>query len=394
MKKYISILLAGVLLFSLFSMGTFTVSAALENKTFEEYVYVVVDEMATIIDVQTDISGEVVIPSSIEGYPVTGIDDRAFDECDQIVTLKIPSVVTYIGEGAFEECASLTKFIVGFGNKAFCARDGVLFNKDTTTLICYPPAKADTAFAIPDGVKKVDTMAFAYAPYLEQITVADGVQSLGDQAFYRCTGLKQITFGTGLTKIGEETFAHCTALTSITIPNSVKSVGMAAFAECSKLSDVTVGRGLTSLNGTLFLNCTALKTIALPDNLTTITGSAFSGCSALESITIPKSVVHIGSYAFFGCDNLKTVSYTGSEAERNDLMIGAKNEAVNAAQWQYGAPSAEPPAGDTSVGPQPISGPDSNVIWGWVIIGGIMAVLTAALAAVIVSLVKGIKQRT
>ena len=395
MKKHISILLTSILLFSLFFANTFTVSAGFENQTFEKYTYTVPSENeATIIDVQTDISGEVVIPSSIEGNKVTAIDTRAFDNCDKITTLKIPAGVNFIGEAAFEECTSLTKFIVAFGNKDYCTRDGVLFNKDTTTLICYPPAKANTAYAIPDSVKKVDTAAIAYASRLEQITVADSVQSLGDQAFYQCTGLNQIAFGTGLTKIGAEAFAHCYALASITIPNSVTSVGISVFEECGNLSVVTIGRGLTGLSGTMFLNCTALKTIALPDNVTVINASAFSGCSKLESITIPKTVTGIGGYVFRGCDSLKTIAYTGSETERGLLVIGSKNETLAAAQWQCGAPSAEPSPEDTSVGPQPISGPDSNVIWAYVIIGGIAVVLTAVVAVVIIALVKGIKQRT
>lgn len=392
MKKYISILFVGVLLFSLFSVSTVT-AGNLETKMFGDYAYIVSDDVASIVDVDTDISGDVVIPSSIEGYPVTSIGERAFDKCDQIVTLKIPAGVTYIEQGAFEKCASLTKFIVAFGNKAFCTRDGVLFSKDITTLICYPPAKSGTTFAVPDGVKKVDMLAFAYGPHLEKITVADGVESLGDRAFYQCTALKQIVFGVGLTKIGEETFAHCSALSSVKIPNSVKSVGMAAFAECSKLSEVTIGRGLTSLSGTLFLNCTALTSVAIPDNVTSIAASAFSRCSTLQRITIPKGVTSVGSYAFLDCDNLKTISYTGSEAQRSAIVIGSKNEAMDAAQWQYEAPSAPPSPEDTSVGPQPISGPDSNVIWGWVMIGGIAAVLAAVVVVVIIALVKGIKQR-
>ncbi len=395
MKKYISILLASVLFFSLFSASAFTVSAGFENKTFGKYIYTVPTENeVTIIDVQTDISGEVVIPSSIEGNKVTAIDTRAFDDCDKIVSLKIPAGVNFIGEAAFEKCTSLTKFIVAFGNNHFCTRDGVLFNKETTKLICYPPAKADTTYAIPDSVKKVDTAALAYASHLERVTVADSVQSLGDQAFYQSAKLNGITFGTGLTKVGAEAFAHCNALTSITIPNSVTSLGVSAFEECGKLSDVAIGRRLTTLSGTLFLNCTALKTVALPDNVTAISASAFSGCSGLESITIPKSVTSIGVYAFRGCDSLKTIAYTGSEAERNTLMIGSKNEAVDAAQWQYNAPSAEPSPEDMSVGPQPIPGPDSNVIWAWVIIGGIVVVLIAVVVVVIIALVKGIKQRT
>lgn len=393
MKKHLSLLFASVLLFSLLFTSTFTVSAGFENKVFEEYVYVVIDGMVTIINVDTDISGEVVIPSFIEGYPVTGIDDRSFDNCDQIVTLKIPASVTYIGEAAFEECTSLTEFIVSFGNKTFCAYDGVLYTKDTTKLICYPPGKKNTEFAIPDGVKKVDTAAFAHASHLKRITVADGVESLGTQAFYGCTRLKQITFGLGLTEIGEEAFAHCSALASITIPNSVKSVGVSAFQECSKLSDVTIGRGLTRLSGTLFLNCTALKTVELPDNVTAVSASAFSKCRSLKSITISKSLTSIGSYAFFGCDNLKTILYSGSEADRSAIVVGAKNEVLNTAKWQYSAPSVAQPPDDTSVGPQPIGEQGSNVTRSWAMIGGAAAVLAAAIIVLIVVLVKGIKAR-
>lgn len=383
----------GVLLLSLFGMSIATQAGNLESKTFKEYVYMVSDDQASIIDVKTDISGDVVIPSSMDGYPVTGICERAFDKCDQIVTLKIPASVTYIEEGAFEKCASLTKFIVAFRNKAFCTREGVLYSKDITRLICYPPAKSDTTFAVPDGVKKVDMAAFTYVSNLENITVADDVESLGDQAFYQCTALKQITFGTGLKKIGSETFAHCSALTSIRIPNSVQSVGTAAFMECSKLSDVTIGSGLTTLSGTLFLNCAALKTVAIPNNVTAIVASTFSGCSALETITLPKNVKSIGGYAFHGCDSLKTVLYTGSETKRSTLVIGSKNEAITAAQWQYGAPSAPTPAKDTSVGPQPVGGPDSNIIWAWVMIGAFAAVLAVAIVVMIVWLTKGIKRR-
>ncbi len=392
MKKCISILFVCVVLLSAFSASMVTMAGNLETKEHGDYTYQVSEGLASIIDVNTDISGDVVIPSSMDGHPVVAILERAFDKCDKIVTLKIPAGITYIEKGAFEKCDSLTKFIVAFGNKAYCTRDGVLFSKDITTLICYPLAKTDKTFAVPDGVKEVDMLAFAHSPHLEEITVADGVESLDDQAFYQCTALKKIVFGLGLQTIGVETFAYCSALESITIPNSVQSVGTAAFMECSKLSKVTIGSGLTALNGTLFLNCHALTSAEIPSNITSIGGSAFSGCSALESIAISKSVDKIGAYAFLNCDKLNTVLYTGSETDRNVLVIGAKNDALNATEWQCDAAPVSAPARDTSVGPQPLGAPDSNVVWGWVLIGGFVAVLTAAIIVLITVLVRGVKQ--
>lgn len=386
-------MLVGILLSALIPTGAFTVSAGLESKVFGKYTYNVDEDRVTIVDVESDISGEVVIPTSIEGYPVTGIDERAFDGCDQIVTLKIPAKVSVIAEAAFENCSSLTEFIVGFDSKSYMARDGVLYSKDKTTLICYPAGKADTAFAVPDGVKTVDVAAFQSATKLESLTVANGVEKISNKAFYGCSGLKRVVFGVGLTEIGDEAFAECASLEAVTIPNSVTSLGRAAFSKCGALSEVTIGSGLKSLNGTMFLDCASLKTVTIPDNVEDILPSAFSGCSGLETITIPRTVTKIGAYTFSGCVNLKTVCYTGSEAEQSAMSIGAKNEPLSTAQWQHGAASVAPPAEDTPVDPQPIAGPAANVLWAWVMIYGVAVLIVAVVIVVIVLLVKGVKAR-
>lgn len=390
MKKCVSILLTGLFLTVLLSTGAFTVSAGLENKVFEEYTYNVIDEEVVIIDVQTTISGNVVIPESIQGYPVTGIAENSFDGCNRIVTLKIPSKVSIIDEASFEECTDLREFTVAPTNKNYCARKGVLFNKDRTTLVCYPAGKTDTTYAVPDGVTRIDPAAFGWTAALESVTIADGMKTLCDKAFYTCTALKQVVFGTGLTEIGVEAFAGCRALEVVTIPNSVTTLGRGAFSNCSNLAKVTFGRGLTSISGAAFLNCVTLKSVAIPDNVTSIVSSAFSGCTGLETITIPKNVSNIGSYAFYKCVNLKTVRYTGSQTEKTDsLTIGARNEVLDEALWQYRAPSVKPPAKDTPVGRQS----DGAVDWWWVIIGSIVVLLTAAIVVIIVLLVKGIKIR-
>lgn len=389
MKKWLAVMLTVLILLS---AGTFTVTAGLENKAYGDYTYTVIGETASIVNVKTDISGNVVIPSSIEGYPVTGIGDRAFSGCDRMTSVKIPSKVTAIGEGAFGGCAGLTDFTVAFGNKAFCARDGVLFNKDRTVLVCYPAGKTETAYTVFDGVTTIGAAAFAGAAKLERVTVADNVESLGNKAFEQCSGLKQIVFGVGLKTIGDEAFAGCESLPSVTVPNSATSLGRAAFSGCRSLENVTLGRGLTGIGATTFLGCESLKQVSLPDNVTSILSSAFSGCTGLEKITIPDGVTTVGAYAFYECENLKTVLYTGDQAKKDALVIGAKNEALGTAEWQYDAPSFEPPAEDTSVGPQPVSGPDSNVVWAWVMIGGIAVLLTVAVIVVIVFLVRGIKK--
>lgn len=54
---------------------------------------------------------EVTVPTSIEGYPVTVIEDNAF-QATSVVTVRLPDSVTEIGWFAFADCKSLTSVIL------------------------------------------------------------------------------------------------------------------------------------------------------------------------------------------------------------------------------------------------------------------------------------------
>ena len=60
----------------------------------------------TITDCYNSISGGVVIPETIEGYPVTSIGDAAFYSCDRLISIKIPGSVTSVGNEAFYFCSA------------------------------------------------------------------------------------------------------------------------------------------------------------------------------------------------------------------------------------------------------------------------------------------------
>jgi hypothetical protein len=127
----------------------------------------------TITDCDEAATGELIIPDTIEGNPVTSIGNSAFLGCSSLTSITIGSSVTSIGEAAFYNCAILTS-----------------------------------------------------------ITIPDSVTSIGGGAFYNCRSLTSITIGDSVTSIGPVAFYDCIGLARITIPDSVTNIGSSAFFGC------------------------------------------------------------------------------------------------------------------------------------------------------------------
>lgn len=78
-----------------------------------KWIYTVRDGAASIGDgfgvaISPSTSGEITIPSTLGGYPVTSIGESAFSGCRWLTDVAIPANVTRIGNYAFEDCSSLT----------------------------------------------------------------------------------------------------------------------------------------------------------------------------------------------------------------------------------------------------------------------------------------------
>lgn len=65
------------------------------------------------VGVCTDLN--VVIPSTYNGKPVTGIGANAFDGCSDLQNIRIPDSVTSIGDKAFIYCRNLTSITIPVG---------------------------------------------------------------------------------------------------------------------------------------------------------------------------------------------------------------------------------------------------------------------------------------
>ena len=165
---------------------------------------------------------------------VTSIGECAFLICGGLTSVTIPNSVTSIGDDAFGDCWNLTEINVESDNTKYTSQDGILFNKDKTSIICYPAGKTETTYTIPNTVTNISRYAFDGCSSLTSVTIPNSVISLGKCAFLGCRGLTSIVIPNSVTSIGEMAFDGCRGLTSVTIPNSVTSIGERAFDDyCS-----------------------------------------------------------------------------------------------------------------------------------------------------------------
>ena len=131
-------------------------------------------------------SGSYTIPDGVES-----IADRAFMACEKLTSVSIPASLMWIGAWAFEYCTGMTEFIVDEGSSKYSSADGVLFNKDKTTLLKYPWAKSGS-YTIPDTVTVIGNESFCGK--LTDVTIPASVTSIGSFAFADCNELQTITF--------------------------------------------------------------------------------------------------------------------------------------------------------------------------------------------------------
>ena len=305
-KQILSALLALLMLFGALPA---TVFAAEKTNPLDYLTYEIADGEVTITDCDTSISGELTIPETIEGYPVTGIGYWAFENCTDLTNVTIPDSVIYIGSGAFRDCTGLTNVkipdsVISIGDNAFDGCGNL------------------TSITIPNSITSIGNCTFESCAKLTYITIPNSVTSIGDHAFDGCTGLTGITIPGSVISIGDGAFVHCENLTSITIQNGVTNIGMSAFYGCSGLTNIVIPNSVTSIGFTAFQDCIGLTSVTIPDSVTSISEGVFADCKSLTSITIPKSVTSIGDDAFLRCRNLTSVTIPDSVTSIENNVFG------------------------------------------------------------------------
>ena len=297
----------------------------------------------------TGSGGNVSIPSTINGYPVTAIGDFAFENTalygviipDSVVSIgtaafyycyamsnaAIPSSVTNIGTQAFCACPVLWNIAVDPANPSYASAGGVLFNKTLTTLIQFPQGNLAGSYVISNSVTSIGDDAFLNCYRLTNVTLGNGAINIGNESFKYCNGLTAMTIPDNVAIIGNQAFYGCSSLTNLTIGNRVTSIGDQAFYSCSSLTSLKMGTHVSKIGTSAFETCSHLKNLTTLYNVINIGDAAFRFCSSLTNVVFGNSITNIGDEAFRYCTSLHQVYFQGN-APGVDGMPGNGNSTV------------------------------------------------------------------
>lgn len=230
-----------------------------------------------------------------DGVRITGIEDLWYED-HELGEVRIPSSlngrpVTEIGGGMMEHFG-----IFGTYEDSFA-----------------------TAITISDGVRAIGDFVFDSCESLTTVRIPESVTRIGRQAFSRCTNLTNVTLPRRLQSIDVHAFSYCHGLSTVTVPAAVTNLGLAVFASCRNLQSIEVDAAnqfYASVDGVLYdkeiqtlLQCPAgISSVKIPNTVKRFSELSFMFCERLESLHIPVAVSEIEPGAFLLCMSLKNLT--------------------------------------------------------------------------------------
>ena len=297
------------------------------------------------------------VPSWVET-----IRDLAFLDCINIHTLKIADSVTEIGNYSLDGCKNITSITLGknltlrwpemaplFDSESLqeiqgeclnaCTNNGILYNKDGTSLWRYPRARNVVNFEIPANVTRIEQKAFSQTlvKKVQWMEGKDGTLALGYKAFEGASRLEQAIFESSI-QLDRQTFNNCKNLQTLKFTSGTQFLNADAgnpdysYQTCTSLDEVICPAGglysiqwapnittLTITNGTIhqdvFLGHKNIQTVTI-DSDVGVVKTAFRKCTSLSEIIINNTEIQVSDNPFQGCPNITTAIIPSSMIEK------------------------------------------------------------------------------
>ena len=252
-----------------------------------------------------DITGEVIVPASFQGKPVTRVLHRAFKDCELLFSLTLPDSIVHIGKEALKNCSNLISLSIPF-------------------LGASPNDSVNTHFGYLFGAEDHTDHESAVPASLERVTLTSG-GSLAPSAFATCKHIKELILPRSLTSIGHGALSGCASLSSLTLP----FVGSARNAERNTHFGYIFGASAyTNHEEAVPASLTSLSVT----DTNAIASFAFYNCAHLQEISLPAALSLIGKHAFSACRLEKAyfANTSGWETENGEDIALGGDPAANA----------------------------------------------------------------
>ncbi|MBR1746747.1 MAG: InlB B-repeat-containing protein [Clostridia bacterium] len=296
-------------------------------------------------------SGSLVLPRLHEGKPVLGIEEGAIVYAYALTDVYFYAMETV--ETNFSIYPYLQRFYQFGQGGTFSVQEDVLFADEGETLFCYPRAKMNESYTVPEGTKTIKNNAFRNADHLREITINADCQGIEDRfvdnknlsyirvfdnekysddkgVLYEGGTLlrypavrkdKSYTLPERTESIADDAFSH-TNIQSLTINKDCRSFGLQTDMDSLTRIDVeSASEYFSSVDGVLYDREGTIirypsgsdsEAYTLDKRTKTVEAFAFCHATKLKAIIFPNSVVSVPAYSISDCSIENIVFQEGS----------------------------------------------------------------------------------
>lgn len=306
----------------------------------------------------------VIVPSIIDGYRVTGLKsvfkdnqtvetiilpdclayifEDAFSNCQHLRELLLPSSLRFIGDSAFSNCRALKSIVVpsrvsNIGRFAFS-------NCYNLEELIIPPGLTDIHPGV-FGVFGIGAKLFPNEKYVilngllvgyrgndENVNIPYGVRVIGEEAISRNYTAKNITMPNTVHTIGQHAINNCTSVVHITLSHQLKKIDSFSFYGLTKLQSISIPSSTTELDTPVFIDADDLREIVFEEGFERFNFALkklSNKFSKVSKIVLPASIKELNPEELPATKSLKYVVAKGSPVERILLQNGFQIEYAN-----------------------------------------------------------------
>ena len=184
--------------------------------------FVTADVISTGLFADCSELSEIMLPVSAKS-----IMREAFQGCGRLTSLTVPANISTVLPSS--NCIALSRIDVSAANPFFKSSEGVLFNRDFSGILWFPPAK-DGSFTVPSTVKSIGEETFRGSS-LSSLIISDGMTGIGRGALAE-SNLVEVTLPADLVNIPEALFQNSRRLSTVRIGSGTEYVGDYVFDGC------------------------------------------------------------------------------------------------------------------------------------------------------------------